>query len=255
MTQTTSQFKFTYSMPPVGGTYPRPPFLYHRGEELIVPFDTEADAARALLPPGLELREPARGIVRMVRHEHSPFGVYSGAYLGLRVTWQEEILIYILMGIVDSYVSVLVGREVWGIPKKLGTVNLGWSGEILHGYAERPEGVRVLEVTAQLRDQLQTPPGQERGPGGVFLRNIPSPERDGRPVVHLIKNEDPDSCEYPDGPGPLVWMANAHLTLSGSAQDPWDVLPILSVRPARYLKGGTTLLNYGKILHDYSNEL
>jgi hypothetical protein len=240
-------------MPPVGGTYPPPPYIYTRAEELLIPFDTDPDVAASLLPEGLELRLPARGVVRFVRHAHSPFGVYNGAYLGLRVTHGEDTLIFVMMGIVDSFVSAAVGREVWGIPKKMGKVEMEWSGQYLRCWAESPIGAKVCEATTQLLEHLPPTPTGGRGPGGVFLRHIPSPERNGRPLVQLIQGDDMEEAIDVGAEAPQSWNAATHLTVAkGSTQDPWDILPVLNVRPARYIKGGTTLLTYGKILREYS---
>jgi acetoacetate decarboxylase len=175
--------------------------------------------------------------------------------LGLRTHWQGETLIYMLFGLVDNEPSMLCGREIWGIPKKLGKISLEWHGEALYGRAERPVGSPVSELTIQITMPRQIGPEFSRGPAGVFLRRIPSPERDGAPLVQLIKTDEAEGAELEGTESPLVFDAEASLKLSSTSNaDPWGLLPVLNVRRAMYIRGGLKVLGFGRILHDFSEQ-
>jgi acetoacetate decarboxylase len=240
-------------MPAVGGgAYPSPPYIYDTEETLVLAFDTDADAAAPLLPPGLELLLPARGVVTFVKQGRSPIGGYNEAWVGLRAAWKGEPLTFMIFCLLDNDIAMIAGREIWGIPKKLAEVTIEWHREIFVGKVERPAGVPICTVTAQLGDAV--PEGNAIRPtAGACLRQIPSPEENGAPLVELIKMPVSQYHVTQGSTSPATWQAEAQLQFfSNSKQDPWGVLPVLGVRGARYTRGGGRHLGYGEVLHRYS---
>lgn len=241
-----------FSMPTLGGAYPKLPYIYDSTDTMFVVFDTEADAITPLLPPGLELIAPARGVASFVRAANSPLGGYNEVWVGVRVTWQDEPMTFMFFCVLDNDIAMLAGREIWGIPKKLGVVTIDWHREIYRAQVDRPEGARLCNFTAQLTTPVSNEQ-QPRAPSGVCLRVIPAPEEGGDPIVDLIKLGS-DQYHFTTGTANTVsWNCEGHLELlTGSKQDPWGAIPVLNVSGARYVKGGGRHLGYGKLLHRYS---
>ena len=235
-----------FSMPPVGGAYPPPPYLYHRGEELVAAFETDEAVARALVPPALEIRRPARGVVRFVRHEASPFGPYSGAYVGVQARWRDRDVVYMLFGLKSDFAGTAAGREIWGMPLKVGDVRLRWRGDQLVATARRAPEAVLCRLTAELLAAVPAA-GPPRAIPAVFLKRIPPAEAAGAPAdaLVLVGTSPGTEGEPPRG----VWEARVHLELrTGGPSDPWGLLPVGATRGARYLRGGTIELGYGEVV-------
>ncbi|AFL50324.1 acetoacetate decarboxylase [Sinorhizobium fredii] len=133
---------------------------------------------------------------------------------------------YYLTVLETEEVNIVTGREFWGMPKKLGTVDFFDDGEEFHGFASRKD-FRLVELTASLGDQLPTTAEDEkefyfdlRGYFGVNASDVTRPQ--------LVVFENSTATKR------LRTITDAKLKLTGS---PWD--PGVSTIPLEgFIDGG-----------------
>jgi acetoacetate decarboxylase len=104
--------------------------------------------------------------VTIVRYGLAGVGPYLEPYSAIHVRDPAgEMGFYIPYIYVTNDVAEAAGREVFGAPKKLVTIELKREYELIQGTLERPTGKRLLTLTAQpaspmdpaIRQQLLTP--------------------------------------------------------------------------------------------------
>jgi acetoacetate decarboxylase len=117
------------SMPAVGSSYPKGPYRFINREYMIITYESDPDAIRALLPEPLQ---PAPG--NLVAYEFmkmpdsSGFGDYCESGVMIPALLNGEEVSFISQMYLDDEPPISGGREVWGFPKKFGNPKL----EIIH---------------------------------------------------------------------------------------------------------------------------
>ena len=96
----------------------RGPWLYRDTETVMVEFLTDEDSALDLMPPELELVEPATAFMVIETNHWTTIGPYGEVYNGILCNWQGELHAYVPGVYVTGEGSQIVGREVWGFGKK-----------------------------------------------------------------------------------------------------------------------------------------
>lgn len=152
------------SMPVDAPYYQAAPFYFRDAQAMTIAYETDAEAAAALLPEGLDLPLPAMARLMFVRYPFSTFGPYNEAILGVECLWQGEPRFYIAHIAVTEVPPLVAGREVWGYPKKMAHIEIAREAEFLTGTLERPLGVRL--ITAAVRLERPLPVGVAAGGGG-----------------------------------------------------------------------------------------
>src|SRR5262244_846633 len=87
--------KSGYSMPVDAPAYQRPPFYYRGARSISVVFQTDPDAALAVIPAPLALSEPATAVLSFYEYPWTTFGAYNEAILSLLVEHRGKPLAYI----------------------------------------------------------------------------------------------------------------------------------------------------------------
>src|SRR5271155_1273703 len=173
--------KMGYSMPVDAPAYQAPPFHYRNARVISIKFETDLDAALDALPAPLELIEPATANLSFYWYPFTTFGPYHEAILRLYARHEGKPLTYIAQIFVDTEPPMLAGREVWGYPKKLAKIGFKRDKDMVVGWLERPQGVRL--ATAIMRPEQPAGPLASNGPI-TGLRIIPSAEpTDKRPAL------------------------------------------------------------------------
>lgn len=233
------------SMPVDAPYYQAPPFYFRDAQAMTIAYETDAEAAAALLPQGLELPLPAMARLMVVRYPFSTLGPYNEAILGIECLWQGAPRFYIAHIAVTEVPPLVAGREVWGYPKKMAHIELEQEAEFLRGTLERPKGVRL--ITAAMRRERPLPvPAASGGGGSLSLRVIPSAEPDAPPsLAELIEVAGMDTVTHE------AWAGTGTLSFdTASALDPWHSLPVVRVLGAAYTRYDFTL-PYGRVLKRY----
>jgi acetoacetate decarboxylase len=242
------------TMPVHAPIYPEPPFYYRNLEMLAWVYETDEEAALDLLPDCLELRLPATATLAVLDAPICTLGSYQEAFLSIAASFEGEPVEYVVNNLLTSDAAIAVGREIWGVPKKLGHIELQKHDQGMIGIVERPKGTRL--VTGMFRPE-RVIPREDAEPFKVpllTLRVVPHPEG-LPPTVELIEHFSPRTNNYRvtdewyenqfSGPGSLTFDTH-------SALDPWYLLPVRKMLAAAYSGGPWSFeLPYGRILHTY----
>ena len=116
------------SIPVVGSSYPRAPNRFINREYLIISYETDVDALKAVVPEPLI---PESNIVTfevMKMPDSSGFGDYTESGLVIPCLYKGEKVNFPLMMFLDDEPPISGGREIWGFPKKYGDPKL----EVVH---------------------------------------------------------------------------------------------------------------------------
>jgi acetoacetate decarboxylase len=131
----------------------------------------ELDAARMgrLLPFGLSLAEPATATLFVAHYPETSFGsVYSESGLFVDVRHLFRPAVHCPWMLVDDDVALILGREMLGYPKKLGSFELHIGADEVSARVER-RGHEVL----RMRGRLGEPAGASAPPIlGQPVRNV-----------------------------------------------------------------------------------
>ena len=238
-----------FSAPVDAPLFQKPPFYYRGVETITVLYETDQEAALALLPEGLEISSPATVSMSVFTAPFTTLGPYSSAIVRLNCLWQGQPKGYVCYQIVTGDAAMSAGREVWGYPKKLGHVELIKEHQVLTALVERPRGLRICtaivrpeapldeDAIASLATTLRRPT--------VCLKVIPSPvEGEGPALAQLV--ESGGSATVTE-----LWQGTGSVSFDTlSAIDPWHRLAVKRVTGAYYSKSDS-VLTYGSVLRTY----
>ncbi len=234
--------KMGTTMPVDAPVYHRKPFYFKGARMLRCDYATDADAAVELIPDQLSLADPATAFLFINEYPWTTLGPYREAVLGVNVLFGEQPLAYLCYLMLDSEVPVLAGRDIYGYPKKMGLIEFSEHDDLLAGYVERPEGIRICSMV--FRPEIPLDPIPERTPMPTCsLRVIPSPEKDkDHSLVELIQTDLIFNSTVE------LWSGTGNCHFPGiSVLDPWHKLPVNSILAATYAVGDF-ILPEGKIL-------
>ena len=236
--------QFGYSMPVDAPLYAKPPIYYRDVETIGISYETDTDAALALLPEGLVLPEPATASLLFIRYPWSTLGPYEETILGILCLWNDELKFYIAHIAVNSDIPLTAGREIWGYPKKMATISIGTEGDIIWGKMERPAGHLICSAGMRPEIPVEEPPPAVSG--GLSLRIIPSPVEGAPPSLAELIEVPPRNnvlLESWTGPGWAVFHSNSGI-------DSWHKLAIKQILGASYRKYHMEL-GFGKVVKTY----
>lgn len=223
---------------------------FYDAEALTVYFRTTVEVAARLLPPPLKPAAQPLGAVFIANYPKTNWGLpYLESALCLSAQHGSEEGIFVLSMPVTNDIALILGREIFGYPKKMAEISLEREGNDIRGWTER-HGIRFLEVKAKM--------------SGVF--NNESAQK----LVMESLQSNPDFLIYnfkyfgaPEGNGfdynprlmkeivtrklKRVELGEAELVLRPSEYDPWDDVIVEEVFGAIYSMSDMTMLP-GKIV-------
>jgi len=223
---------------------------FYDAEVLTTYFETKPEVVKRLLPAPLKPGSFPFAFAFVANYPKTNFGVtYLESALFLQAEFNGEIGYYCLSMPVTNEMALILGREIFGYPKKMGRIGLNRSGQDVEGWTER-HGVRFFEVRAKLTGTFNDQMAQmmitgtlSSGANPVIynFKYFPSPERHGFDYnPRLIREEiviRPSSVE----------LGEAELTFNPSDHDPWGEVEIVRVLGAIYSVGNNTMLP-GKVV-------
>jgi hypothetical protein len=215
----------------MGDAYAAPPYTYVRAHDVGVVFTTDAEAVAAVLPEGLTVAEPARGLIRFVQQEFSPFGAYRGVYLSVFARYGDETVVYGVAGMKSEFTGVIAGREIWGMPLKYGDVRMTWHDNVVSCVAERVPGSPLCRLAAR----LGTPRDSQPAPmAALYRRWLPGGSAE---LVRATTEERG---------GGTGFRITATVAFASVADDDWGALPVRGIVGGRYTRGGSSVLGTGE---------
>ena len=144
--------RFGFSMPVTDPPFDRPPYYYRGIEVMGFAYETDDDAAAAIVPEGLTIaHSPAIAQLIFTNFHFSTLGAYTEAILGVSCLWEGEPVTYCANLLVTNEVGLIGGREPYGFPKLFGEVEWVKEHEIISAYAERPKGKRSARASCAAR--------------------------------------------------------------------------------------------------------
>jgi acetoacetate decarboxylase len=145
---------------------------------------------------------------------------------------------------VESHGAVAAGREIYGQPKKGGTIELAPDGDLLVGRLRR-NGIDV--VTATMPYKQQSGDAADLDALGfrtnINLKQIPAVDGEGDAVRQLTAREFADLVVHE------VWRGQGTIELRPNAQAPVHLLPVLEVEATFHWRVDFTLV-YGRVLEE-----
>lgn len=139
--------------------------LTTRNNYTYLTFETTAEFARSVLPPCFEPAErplvtvSTMSFMEVAGGYPNRFGRDSAAMIHINAMYRGVEGIYYLSVFETEEVNLETGRELWGMPKKLATVDSFDDGERVWAFVER-KGYRLIEFEADLGAEQGAQPAE-----------------------------------------------------------------------------------------------
>jgi acetoacetate decarboxylase len=241
--------RFGYDGPVNAPLFQKPP-LYFRGvEAMSVLYETEEKAAQALVPDGLEIPLPPTVNFTVFSAPSTSVGPYNSAIVRVNCLWQGQPKGYVCYQIVTGDAAMAAGREIWGYPKKMGTVDINKNNQMFTATVARPSDHRLCTVTVRREEPLDEEAIASLAPTLrspiVCLKVIPSPiEGEGPSIAQLVEPGSSSSLTE-------LWQGIGSIDFDKpSPTDPWHELVVKRVIGSYYSKYDQ-VLTYGSVLKIY----
>lgn len=195
---------------------------------LAVVFETDPDAAAALLPPPLQPAPQPTGLawVRDIGNSSSA-GPFRAAAVFLRARYGETVADYCVAMYKSDAGAVVLGRELLGEPARLARIVMEQNGEFVWGSAERHD-IRFLSVRGRLTNKIAP---ARLASASFHFKYLPRPDGAGFEfpplLVHVQQDFQVQSAL--SGRGELVFRDSPH--------DPLSDIPVRQVIQAVYSTG------------------
>jgi acetoacetate decarboxylase len=235
-------------MPVHNPVSPKGPWYYRKTECVFVEFGTDAEAALAVLPPDLELVEPASAFMVIETNHWSTMGPYSEVYVGILCTFEGELYAYVPGVYVTGEKSLICGREIWGFGKRL------------------PDRIELLRHgNGTVEAQMDLAPG-DRALRATMIPAVNEPTLGGLPLICLKVVPDAEGGDVPAlaqlvsvtfKSDPLIGSDGKAEVFSGPGsirfENPSDVaFPVVGEARCTYAWFNADL-PYGKVLKTYTD--
>jgi acetoacetate decarboxylase len=234
--------------PTLRPAYPRGPWHYRNMHQLLVTYESTAEAVRAVVPEPLE---PAPGNMVTIEWRHmsevTGFGPYTEVGQSVACLYKGKPAIYVVHAFLDSEAPTLAGREILGFPKRhaepkltatrdvlTGTLNYGGAQVALATMSYRETD--LSQRLAEIEQELQTPQ--------YVLKLLPDVDNHTPKIAQLVR------VGIYDVRLKGAWGGPAELFLVPHAGCPVAALPVVRVLEGRQHLWDMTLSD-GQVAHDY----
>ena len=108
-----------FAMPLTSPAFPPGPYRFVNREYLVITYETDSDALRAVVPEPLLITEPLVKFEFIRMPDSTGFGNYTESGQVIPVTLDGVKGSYVHSMYLDDHPPIAAGRELWGFPKKL----------------------------------------------------------------------------------------------------------------------------------------
>jgi acetoacetate decarboxylase len=194
------------------------------GEMLAVDFLTEPEFVAAVLPPPLEPAQTPRVTAMVGRWQSNCVGDFYGGAIYVAAHHDGVNGDYVLAMFMDGDVPMIYGRDLFGEPKKLARSGLHRRGDHFSGWVERG-GERLIELRADVPEDL----GSSEAEGVNF--NFKA-----RPAANGVGLQEDAILTRANFQASIrsARVGSGSVVLRGTAHDPLDEIPIVSVLGGRF---------------------
>lgn len=116
--------KNAFAMPLTSPSYPNGEYKFFEREYLIITYETDLEALRAVVPEPLKILEPLVKYEFIKMPDATGFGDYTESGQVIPVEFEGKRGNYTHVMFLDDLSPIVAGREIWGFPKKLGFPSL-----------------------------------------------------------------------------------------------------------------------------------
>ncbi|MBF8671358.1 acetoacetate decarboxylase family protein [Pseudomonas putida] len=233
-----------YAMPVVSPAYPQPPSWFLDRPSLTITYRTDIELARAMVPEPLMVKDPlvSLSFLWMVAPgigDYYEFAQSIACFLG------DEAVSFRPLMVAENVTAIMLGREVWGLPKKYGHPRVGQNNESYVGTLEY-DGTLVARASMAYKYQevdLAQAAAAMRTPG-VVLKVIPDVDGKTARIAELVR------FEYSTVELKEAWTGAASLDLFDHEAVPLAALPVREIVSVRHTLGNF-MLAPGKVVHNY----
>ncbi|WCM53842.1 acetoacetate decarboxylase [Pseudomonas sp. WJP1] len=233
-----------FAMPLHAPAYAQPPSAFLDRPSLTISYRTDMELARALVPEPLVVKDPivSLSFLSMVAPgigDYYEFAQSISCFLG------DEAVSFRPLMVAENVTAIMLGREVWGLPKKFGHPRVGQNNESYVGTLEYDGAVVARASMAYKFKKVDLAEATKamRVPG-VVLKIIPDVDGKTPRIAELVR------FEYSTVDLKEAWTGAASLDLFNHEAVPIAALPIREIVSVRHTLGNY-LLEPGKVVHDY----
>ena len=233
-----------FAMPLTNPSYPPGPYRFVNREYLIITYETDMDALRAVVPEPLEISEPLVKYEFIRMPDSTGFGDYTESGQVIPVSFRGAKGGYVHAMYLNDHPPIAGGRELWGFPKKLASPKLETEIDTLVGTLDYGP-VRIATGTMGYKHQVADP--------GAVLASLAAPNF----LLKIIPHVDGSAriCELveyylEDIQLKGAWTGPGALDLHAHALAPVAELPVLEVISATHIIADLTL-GLGKVVYDF----
>ncbi len=236
--------KTSFSMPIHSPAYPKGPYRFVDREFLVITYETDMDALKAVVPEPLKIVKPYVNYEFIRMPDSNGFGSYTESGQVIQVSYNNEQGSYVHGMYLDDLSPIVAGRELWGFPKKLAGVSLRVEADTLVGkltygdidVAIGTMGYKYWPLDAEsCKKALEMP--------SFLLKIIPHVDGSVR-ICELVRYQLQDIVVK------SAWSGPAALQFFSHALAPVVDLPVRKIISASHILTDLTL-PYGEVVHDY----
>ncbi len=236
-----------FAMPLTSPAFPPGPYRFVNREYLIITYETDLDALRAVVPEPLMVTEPHVKYEFIRMPDSTGFGDYTESGQVIPVTFEGVKGGYVHSMYLDDHPPIAGGRELWGFPKKLAQPKLHVDIDTLIGSLDYGP-VRIATATMGFKHRQVPAEGvlAALAQPNFLLKIIP--HVDGTPrICELVRYYLTDLTLKG------AWAGPASLKLDPHALAPVADLPVKKVISALHFVADLTL-GLGEVVYDYLPE-
>jgi acetoacetate decarboxylase len=233
-----------FAMPLTSPAFPRGPYRFVNREYLIITYETDMDALRAVVPEPLELTVPHVKYEFIKMPDSTGFGDYceSGQVIPVRYDGRDGGYVHSMY--LNDHPPIAGGRELWGFPKKLAQPTLHVDIDTLIGTLDYGP-VRIATATMGFKHHRAEYEALEKSLAApnYLLKIIPHVDGSAR-ICELVRYYTTEVSLKG------AWTGPASLDLHPHALAPVADLPVRKVLSALHFVVDLTL-DLGEVVHDY----
>lgn len=233
-----------FAMPLTSPAFPCGPYRFMRREYMVITYETDLEALKAVVPEPLQVTEPHVKYEFMRMPDSTGFGDYTESGQVIPVTFEGVAGGYSHSMYLNDHPPIAGGRELWGFPKKLAQPSLSVDVDALVGTLDY-RSQRVATASMGFKHKALPAEGvlKSLAQPNFLLKIIPHVDGSAR-ICELVRYYTSDVVFHG------AWTAPAALELHSHALAPLADLPVRRVVSALHFIVDLTL-ELGEVVHDY----
>jgi len=232
-----------FAMPLTSPAFPPGPYRFTHREFLVITYETDMHALRAVVPEPLQVIEPLVKYEFIRMPDSTGFGDYCESGQVIPVSFEGVHGGYVHSMYLNNHPPIAGGRELWGFPKKLADAALRIEVDTIVGTLDY-HSVRIASATMGFKHRLVD--------ADRVLASLAAPNFLLKIIPHV--DGSPRICELryytTDVQLRGAWTGPAAIELHPHALAPVADLPVKRVVSALHFIADLTL-DLGEVVYDY----